>query len=283
MINALTVDVEDWYHTNGLNIAKKDWCYLQSTVYPNTIKVLDLFDEAQVKATFFILGDVAKRFPQLVREIVARGHEIGSHGMNHQLVSGQSIKDFKKDFRQSIATLEKISKQEIRFYRAPSWSISQDKLEVLSFLENSGIICDSSLQPFKTPLSGINGIPTSPFKPILTGGEKLDLIEFPPSVLKLNRQLSIPFAGGFYLRFFPSAVIVKFLRTINKSRPGMVYIHPWELDSKIPRWKTSLFIRFIQYYRLQSTERTLRRLLNEFEFAPIGKVIKHHQSLHEAI
>lgn len=282
MINALTVDVEDWYHTNGLNIAKEEWSHLKSTVYPNTMKILDLFDEVEVKATFFILGDVAKRFPHLVREIVARGHEIGSHGMNHQLVSGQSIEDFKKDFKQSIEILEKITKQKIRFYRAPSWSISQDKLEVLGFLEKNGIICDSSLQPFKTPLSGINGIPVQPFKPIITG-EKLDLVEFPPTVHKLNKHLSIPFAGGFYLRFFPSKVIGQLLRTTNKTRPGMLYIHPWELDPDIPRWKTSWFIHIIQYYRLHSTERTLRGLFKEFEFAPIGQVIQQHRSLHEAI
>ncbi|WP_075619600.1 polysaccharide deacetylase family protein [Paenisporosarcina indica] len=282
MINALTVDVEDWYHTNGLNIAKKDWRDLQSTVYPNTMKILDLFDELGVKATFFILGDVAKRFPRLVREIVTRGHEIGSHGMNHQLVSGQSIEEFKKDFKQSIAILEKIAKQKIKFYRAPSWSISEDRLEILSYLEKNGIICDSSLQPFKTPLSGINGIPTRPFKPIITG-QKLDLVEFPPTIMRLHKHFSVPFAGGFYLRLFPWKVISKLLRIINKTRPGMVYIHPWELDSSIPRFKTSWLIQIIQYHRLHSTERTLRNLIHEFEFAPLGQVIKNQQNLHEAI
>lgn len=282
MINALTVDVEDWYQTNGLNIARKEWSHLQSTVYPNTMKILDLFDEVQVKATFFILGDVARRFPHLVREIVGHGHEIGSHGMNHQLVSGQSIEDFKSDFNQSIAILEKISEQKIKYYRAPSWSISQDKLEVLSFLENNGIICDSSLQPFKTPLSGISGIPLHPFKPIVLGS-KLELIEFPPTIYKPNKRLSIPFAGGFYLRLFPSTVIAHLLRIVNKKRPGMIYIHSWELDSTIPRWKTSWLIHIIQYYRLHSTDRTLRLLFNEFEFAPLGKVLQNHKILHETI
>lgn len=282
MINALTVDVEDWYHTNGLNIAKKDWCDLQSTVYPNTMKLLDLFDELDVKATFFILGDVAKRFPQLVREIVTRGHEIGSHGMNHQLVSGQSVEEFKRDFKKSIAVLEKIAKQKIKFYRAPSWSISEDRLEILSFLEKNGIICDSSLQPFKTPLSGINGIPTQPFKPIISG-QKLNLVEFPPTTMRLHKYLSVPFAGGFYLRLFPGEIIARLLKRINKTRPGMVYIHPWELDSSIPRFKTSWFIRIIQYHRLHSTENTLRNLINNFEFAPLGQVIENQQNLHEAI
>lgn len=282
MINALTVDVEEWYHTNGLNIAKKRWRQLPSTVYPNTMKILDLFDELQVKATFFILGVVARKFPHLVIEIIERGHEIGSHGMNHQLVSGQSVEEFKRDFKQSIKILENITNQKVKYYRAPSWSISQDRLEVLFFLEKNGIVCDSSLQPFKTPLSGINGIPTQPFKPVILG-RKLDLVEFPPTIIKLNRYLSVPFAGGFYLRLLPSPVIAHLLRAINNKRPGMIYIHPWEIDSTIPRWKTSWYIKIIQYHRLHSTERKLRLLLKQFKFAPLGEVIKNHQFLHDAI
>lgn len=282
MINALTVDVEEWYHTNGLNIGMKDWSELRSTVYPNTMKILDLFDEFQVKATFFILGDVAKRFPELVLEIFERGHEIGSHGMNHQLVSGQSIDAFKRDFKQSITVIEAITNQKVKYYRAPSWSISQDRLEVLFYLEKNGIICDSSLQPFKTPLSGINGIPIKPFKPIIMG-RKLELVEFPPTIVKLTSYLSIPFAGGFYLRLLPSTVIVHLLKTINKKRPGMVYIHPWEIDPTIPRWKTSWTIRIIQYHQLKSTERKLRLLMKKFKFAPLGQIINNHQILHEVI
>ena len=101
--------------------------------------------------------------------------------------------------------------------------------------------------------------------------------------MRLNRHVSIPFAGGFYLRLFPNKMIMQLLRSINKTRPGMVYIHPWEIDAKIPRWKTSWFIKIIQYYRLHSTEQSLRMLINEFEFAPLGQVINEYQSLHEAI
>lgn len=282
MLNALTVDLEDWYHTNGLNIPKARWNDLPSTVYPNTMKLLDLFDEFKVKATFFILGDVAVKYPHLINEIVHRGHEIGSHGMNHQLVYKQSIEEFKRDVFQSIQTLEELSGQKIRFYRAPSWSISQDRLEVLHFLEQNGIICDSSLQPFKTPLSGINGIPIQPFKPIIKG-KSLNLIEFPPTVMNVSRNLSFPFAGGFYLRFFPYQMIKKLLTYVNLKRPGMVYVHPWEIDPKIPRWKTSLLIKIIQYYRLQSTEIKLRKLLKEFDFAPIGEVLKYQEIQHKEI
>lgn len=279
MLNALTVDVEDWYHTNGLNIPKNEWENLPSTVYPNTIKLLNIFDDFGVKATFFILGDVAKRYPFLVKEIVTRGHEIGSHGMNHQLVYTQTMEEFERDFLQSIDILEQLSGQKMRYFRAPSWSISQDRLEILLFLEQKGIICDSSLQPFKTPLSGIHDMPTHLFKPIING-YNLNLVEFPPTVMKWNKYVSFPFAGGFYLRLFPYVIISHLLKQCNLKSPGMVYVHPWELDPDIPRWKSNSIIHFIQYYRLSSTERKLKKLLYEFDFAPIGEVIKWHEMEH---
>ncbi|NRD77987.1 DUF3473 domain-containing protein [Bacillus sp. BRMEA1] len=282
MLNALTVDVEDWYHTNGLNIPQKEWDSLPSTVLPNTMRLLDLFDEFEVKGTFFVLGDVAKRYPQLVREIVNRGHEIGSHGMYHQLVYKQSLEEFKADVLESIETLKEISGQNITLYRAPSWSISEDRLGVLEFLEQNGIKVDSSLQPFKTPLSGMSGIPTRPFKPML-GGKSLNLIEFPPTVWQISKNFTFPFAGGFYLRFFPKLVIAYLLNKLNEKKPGLVYIHPWEIDPFIPKRKTSLFIYIIQYYRLKSTERKLRSLLGKFQFAPVGKVLEHVEIIHEKL
>jgi polysaccharide deacetylase family protein (PEP-CTERM system associated) len=276
MLNALTVDVEDWYHTNGLNIPKDNWDSLTSTVFQNTLKLLDLFDHYDVKATFFVLGDVAKKSPQLVIEIAARGHEIGSHGMNHQLVYTQSIEEFEQDVIESIETLKEITGQPIRLYRAPSWSISKDRLEVLKFLEQKGILVDSSLQPFKTPLSGMSGIPTHPFRPEV-GGKALQLIEFPPTVMQICRNVTFPFAGGFYLRFFPYWFIAFLLKRINCRKPGLVYVHPWELDPAIPKWKTSWFVYIIQYFRLASTERKLQKLLKRFDFAPIGKVLEEQE------
>lgn len=283
MINALTVDVEDWYHTNGLNIPPSEWNNLPSTVYPNTMKLLELFDEFGVKATFFVLGDVANRYPKLVNEIVARGHEVGSHGMNHQLVYKQSVEEFKTDVLRSLEILHSITGQEVELYRAPSWSISKERIEVLEFLQENGIKIDSSLQPFKTPLSGLKGIPTQPFRPII-GGKPLDLIEFPPTVSQVSKNITFPFAGGFYLRFFPTLLIKNLLKQMNRQKPGLVYIHPWEMDPTIPRWKTSWYIYIIQYYRLAATEQKLRDLLQNFKFASIGTVLQQklvigHKSL----
>jgi polysaccharide deacetylase family protein (PEP-CTERM system associated) len=282
MLNALTVDVEDWYHTNGLNIPKSEWESLPSTVFQNTMNLLNLFDEFKVKATFFVLGDVAKNYPELVKEIVNRGHEIGSHGMNHQLVYKQSVDEFKADVLESLEILKEISGQSISLYRAPSWSISEERLEVLNILEENGIKVDSSLQPFKTPLSGMNGIPTQPFKPVMKG-KSLQIIEFPPTVMEIGERFTFPFAGGFYLRFFPNVVITKLLEKLNRKKPGLVYVHPWELDPTIPRRRTSWYIYIIQYYRLQSTERKLRKLLSTFKFAPIGEVLKGQEIIHKEL
>jgi polysaccharide deacetylase family protein (PEP-CTERM system associated) len=270
VINALTVDVEEWFHTNGLCIPPHHWETYPSTVVEKTERILDIFDEHQVKATFFILGWVAKKHPWLVQEILKRGHEIGSHGLNHHLVSQQTIKEFKTDFIESISILEEASGNKIKYYRAPTWSISKEKLEVLTILEEYGINCDSSLQPFKTPLSGISGLPREPYIPVLQN-RALKLIEFPPTVCDFFK---VPYAGGFYLRFFPYWFIRQCLKKRNESRAGMVYIHPWELDSNLPKIIASPHIQFIHHYGVKDTETKLKKLLQDFQFTSIGEVIK---------
>lgn len=273
MINVITVDVEEWYHSNGLNIPEERWGDYPSTVVANTRKILDLFDCYGVKATFFVLGCVAKAHPYLIREIAERGHEIGSHGYNHRLVSQLSIKEFASDFVLSLDILEDVIGKKILNYRAPSWSISKERLEVLFILESYGITCDSSLQPFQTPLSGINGLPCEPFFPLLKG-RALNLVEFPPTVYDLSNHIKVPYAGGFYLRFLPYWFIHCCLNNLNRKRAGMVYIHPWELDTKIPRMTTAMHIKFIQYYGLAHTFTKLEKLLKNFQFANMGEVIK---------
>lgn len=272
MINALTVDVEEWFHGNALNVPHDRWDSFRSTVVPNTLKLLDLFDKYLVKATFFILGCVAQKHPSLVHEITRRGHEIGSHGMNHKLVSQLTLGEFSHDLQHSIHILEQTAQMKITYYRAPSWSISREKLGALEILEQQGITCDSSLQPFKTPLSGINGLPTDPYYPMLNG-RKLGLIEFPPTVLNVSQRNTLPYAGGFYFRFFPYPFIYRQLKARNVTKPGLVYIHPWELEPKIPKWKAKPHKYFIHYHNLMNTEKKLDRLLRDFQFAPIGQVI----------
>ena len=271
MLNAVTVDVEDWYMTNGLDIDPSEWHKYEDRVVRNTTTLLDLFDRYAVKGTFFILGCVAERHPRLVKEIADRGHEIGSHGYWHRLVTSQTLDHFRHDVRSSKEILERITGRRVELYRAPSWSISPERFHALKILAEEGFVCDSSMQPFQTPLSGISGAPKTPFTPVLDG-ESLGLSEFPPTVTELA-GMSIPFSGGFYLRAVPYQLVKWALNRVNKVRPGMIYIHPWEVDTAQPRAKTSAFIRTIQYYGLNGTKGKLERLFRDFSFRPLGEII----------
>lgn len=269
-MNALTVDVEDYYHTSGLNVPIIKWRQFEDRVVNNTQRILECFDKHNVKGTFFIVGDIAKRFPSLVKEIVDKGHEIGSHSNLHQMLSEMSPTTFREDIRTSKSFLEQLSGQEVFQYRAPSWSLSKEKYDWLTILEEEGYRIDSSIQPFKTPLSGSYTAPLTPFHPIING-KKHSIIEYPSSVWSWG-PIRIPFSGGFYLRAMPRAIVNIMLKSINRMRSGMIYIHPWELDSKQPRISAALIIQFVQYYRLGSTEEKLDWLLERAEFHPLGYV-----------
>ncbi|MEB3101361.1 polysaccharide deacetylase family protein [Ferviditalea candida] len=271
-MNILTVDVEDWYQTNGVNFPIETWGRYEDRVRGSTMRILDMLEEQQVPATFFVLGCVAQKHPGLVKEIQRRGHEIGSHGGWHRMVSRMTLDEFAKDLRESKAVLEDLTGTPIRYYRAPTWSISPERYGALSILEQEGIICDSSLQPFRTPLSGNADVPVYPFHPVLEG-RRLKLLEFPPTVFGWNR-LKVPFAGGFYLRFWPSWFSVHLLQRINRNRTGMVYVHPWEFDTGFPRIKLPPWLHLAQYYKLDTTEAKVRRLIDKFRFVPLGKYLE---------
>lgn len=271
MLNALTVDVEDWYHTQDLNIRADRWDSLEDRIERSTGAVLDLLSRHGARATFFVLGHVARRHAPLVREIASAGHEIGSHGEMHRLVYGQTRGQFREDLLASRRTLEDIAGREVRMYRAPSWSISPDSLWALEILEEEGFVCDSSLQPFRTPLSGIGGAPVFPYHPVI-GGRRLGILEFPPTVLRLGR-FRLPFAGGLYLRALPGWAVALGLGLVNRERPGMVYVHPWEFDPGQPRLKVPAVVRLTHYLNLARTEDKLGALLGKFRFVPLGDLV----------
>ncbi|MET3267732.1 UNVERIFIED_CONTAM: polysaccharide deacetylase family protein (PEP-CTERM system associated) [Paenibacillus phyllosphaerae] len=272
MDNALTVDVEDYYMTNGLAIPPAQWSRYEDRIVGSTMGLLDLFAEYRVRGTFFVLGCVAERHPELVREIARRGHEIGSHGTWHQLVNEQSLEEFRADIRASKSILETITGMSVRLYRAPSWSIGPGRYEALRILAEEGFSCDSSIQPFHTPLSGVAGAPVAPFRPVVDG-LPADLVEFPPSVTKVG-GVTVPFSGGFYLRATPYSFVKWALKRVNKARPGMIYVHPWEIDASQPRLPANPLIRFVQYYGLGDTKKKLRRLLEDFSFRPLGEILQ---------
>ncbi|UOF89036.1 polysaccharide deacetylase family protein [Fodinisporobacter ferrooxydans] len=276
MINALTVDVEDWYQTSDFHFPIANWHRYEDRVVENTRVLLELFSFYRVKGTFFTLGCIAERHPDLVEKIAADGHEIGSHGGWHQMLHEMSFEQIREDLFQSKKILEQISGKPVHMFRAPSWSMSPQRYQVLQVLEELGYLYDSSMQPFRTPLSGIKGIPIHPFHPVLDG-EALHLVEFPPTVLNIG-CMNIPFSGGFYLRALPGKFVEWALKRVNEERSGMIYVHPWEIDMDQPRLEASPIIRFVHYYNLETMKNKLERLLQVFTFSPLGEVIRNHHS-----
>lgn len=271
-MNAMTIDVEDYFHVAAFNkvINPDSWDSWPSRVEANTHRVLDIFDEAGIKATFFVLGWVAERNPSLVQTIAQRGHEVASHGYSHQLIYQQTPEVFKQETVKSKAILEDALGSAIEGYRAASYSITRRSLWALDILAELGFCWDSSIFPTRHDNYGIPGSPESPYKIATAHGT---LTEFPLTMAHLG-PLSLPAAGGGYFRQYPYA-LSKFL--FNKaSRNGrqsqIFYLHPWELDPAQPRVPNAgWFSRFRHYTNLHKCEARLKRLLADFNFGPMSQ------------
>ncbi|MCM0647212.1 polysaccharide deacetylase family protein [Clostridium swellfunianum] len=272
MKNVFTIDVEDWFHTMDFNFPVSSWNNYEDRVHHGLKDILELLDKYNVKATFFVLGYVARKHPELVRELINKGHEIGSHGDMHKMVTTQNREEFKKDVAASKEILEDMTGKKINIYRSSSWSIVPKTMWALEVLEELGFKYDSSIQPFTTPLSGFRNAPRTPFYPVVNG-KRLNLLEFPPSVMPLGKAC-LPFCGGLYLRVLPKSFINYALNKVNKNNSGMIYTHPWELDVKQPRLKVPPHIKFTHYYNLSSTKDKLEYLLQNFEFDTLSKVVE---------
>jgi len=274
-MNIMTIDVEDWYQSQDFNLDRSKWGDFEPRVEYSTKVLLDILDKYNTRATFFILGYIALNNPQLVKEIASRGHEIGSHGMWHKMVSRQTRDEFRHELLYSKKSLEDITGQQIKMFRAPTWSISLDTLWALETLEEEGFICDSSIQPFATPLSGVRGAPVDPYHPIVNN-RRLKLLEFPPTVLKSPIGV-IPFSGGLYLRTLPYKAVDWALRKVNQKRPGMVYVHPWELDVEQPKLKVPFLIRQAHYFNIKTTKDKVEKLLESYSFTCLGEFVHCRQ------
>lgn len=277
MLNALTVDVEDYYQVSAFEhrIARSDWDSHRSRVVRNTRLLLGVFRDHAVRGTFFVLGWVADRFPRLVEEICDAGHELASHGYWHRMVHHLSPAEFRDDLQKSKEVLERIAGKPVVAYRAPSFSITARSLWALEILADEGFQADSSIFPVRHDRYGMPHAVTDPHHIELRNGR---LLEFPPSVLPLGRY-RLPVAGGGYFRVLPKSVTCHAVRRCNRnSLPFMFYIHPWELDPKQPRvhgvgWKA----RARHYVNLHSTEGKLRWLLKQASFGPMEAALQQAQ------
>jgi polysaccharide deacetylase family protein (PEP-CTERM system associated) len=277
MLNALTVDVEDYYQVSAFEsvVRFEDWDRYESRVERNTERVLDLLDEYKTKGTFFVLGWVAERHPELVRLIHQRGHEVASHGYAHKRIYTQSPEQFREETRRCKKLLEDIIGEPIWGYRAASYSITAQSLWALEILAEEGFSYDSSIFPIRHDLYGIPG--HQRFFHHLNGNGRRAIAEVPLSTVRIAGN-NFPVAGGGYLRIFPYAVNHLAIRHLNRKekQPAVVYFHPWELDPEQPRMAGAWLSRFRQYTNLSRLESRLRKLLARFSFGPIQKVYAGH-------
>lgn len=273
--NALTVDVEDYFHVSAFakSISRDNWERHPLRVEKNTHRLMDLFDGAQVKATFFVLGWVAERNRSLVGEIAARGHEVASHGYSHQLIYNQTPEVFREETVRSKSLLEDIVQVPVRGYRAASYSITSKSLWALDILAEAGFDYDSSIFPVRHDRYGI---PDAEEKPhILKTPRGHSLAEFPLSTARVFNY-RLPVAGGGYFRLYPYLLTRAGLRQVNaREQPFIFYLHPWEIDPEQPKVEAGWFSRFRHYNNLDKCESRLQRLMQDFQFGTAQQVLEN--------
>ena len=271
VLNAFTVDLEDWYQ--GLEIGPETWGGFESRLRIGSERLLRLLDAAAVQATFFVLGYAAERDPDLIREIQVRGHEIGTHGYAHRLVYQLDPEEFKRDIERSLEVLAGIVDGPILAHRAPFFSITRQSEWAFDVLAECGLHCDSSVFPVQNYRYGIADAPRWRYQ------VRPGLTEFPVATYSLGGR-NIPVGGGAYFRIFPYTLTRYALRAINAEGGSAVfYIHPSELDPDHPRLDLPRRIGLTHYWNLAATERRLERLLGDFRFASLGRVIEHEDGI----
>lgn len=274
MLNALTIDVEDYYMVTAFEsvIRFEDWGLHESRVEKNTYRFLDLLDAWDTRATFFVLGWVAELYPHLVRAISHCGHEVASHGYSHRRIYKQTPDTFREETRRGKAILEDLTGEPVLGYRAASCSITAENLWALDILQEAGFVYDSSIYPIHHDLYGMPGYERFPHR---LEGHGDGLIEFPLSTIQV-RNVSLPIAGGGYFRLFPYAFTRWGITRLNRQeeRPVAVYLHPWEIDPQQPRIRAGIRSRFRHYLNLHRTQPRLCNLLQDFHFGPMVSVLQ---------
>ncbi len=276
-ISALTVDVEDYFHVAAFenNIKSSDWHKMPVRVERNTYRLLELFEQQQAQATFFLLGWVAERYPQLVRAIHAAGHEVASHGYNHTKATLQSRAEFATDIRDTKKLLEDIIGADVYGYRAPSFSIDKTNEWAFAELKQAGYLYSSSTYPVKHDLYGTPDWPQQPYM------RPEGIWECPMPILNLAGK-QLPVAGGGYFRLLPywlsKRLINRYLK--SSSSPYMFYFHPWEIDPGQPRIRdASAKSKFRHYVNLGKMEAKLTALLQDYQWNTVKQVFdRYHQA-----
>ncbi len=273
-LNALTIDVEEYFQVTGFagRVSPATWDQYPSRVVPATQLILDALERAEVQATFFVLGWVADRHPQLVRAIARAGHEIASHGYAHQLVTTQTPGQFRDDVRRAKLLLEDQVGRPVTAYRAPSFSIAPDRTWAFEVLVEEGYSVDSSVAAGRRSSCGHLSPDGRPFVMRTPSGP---LTEYPmPTIRRLGRH--IPVGGGGYFRLFPYAWTRRALASLNAAgKPFAAYLHPWEFDPLQPRIRVPFTKAFRHYVNLSQTAIRFQQFLRDFPFETLTASLAH--------
>lgn len=288
MNGILSFDIEEWFHPEIFNgiIPPENWEKLPTGVERGVEAILNILDKNRAEATFFILGWVAERFPELVRAIAAQGHEIASHGYRHRMITQMSPEIFEADLKKSLDILNKLSREPVIGFRAPTFSVVKETLWSLPIMARLGIRYDSSVFPIYHDRYGIPDAPRTPY--VIYRDETTEITEFPmPTVQLLNYRL--PVGGGGYFRIYPFALTKALLKQVSKQQINFIfYAHPWEFDTRVPRVKLSYLSKLRHYYGIEKMEKKLEWLLKEINFTsfrthlkepvlyPAGKTLNLH-------
>lgn len=268
MKNILSFDIEEYFQVSGLEtgVNRADWDNFESRVENSTQIILQVLSKKSVKATFFILGWIAEKHKELIKEIAELGHEIACHGYDHKLIHKMTPGQFADDIKRTNDILESITNLKVQGYRAPSFSISADDIERFDILSKLGITYDSSLFPMKHFRYGkAQSIPLKPFD--ITSGNRVVIKEFPITVVEFMGK-RIPAGGGGYFRLFPNWFLNRNFKKVNDdNRPAIIYLHPWEFDPDQPRISGAGYGNtFRHYLNLNKTKSKLESALDKFEF-----------------
>lgn len=274
MINVLTVDLEDYYHATAFsaNLGSLNGDMHVSRVEHNTDRTLEILAQNNCLATFFAVGSVAEKFPQLIHRIVRAGHEVACHSFAHRQVFTLTRAQFFEDTRRAKVAIENAGGTAVIGYRAPSFSITKDSEWAFEVLAELGFTYDSSIFPIRHLNFDMQDAPRSPFFVTTSCGS---ILEFPMTTIQIA-GMRAPLAGGAYLRVLPYWYTRWGIRHLNTSecRPACVYLHPWELDPEQPRMQGNLTARLRHYFGLHGAEAKFRRLLEDFEFQPLRILVE---------
>ncbi len=278
--NVLTIDLEDWYHPELVRDHLGSQ-FPEGRLLEIVPTLLGLLDRYHGKATFFLLGDCAARFPALVRKIAEEGHEIGCHGMSHRTLGDLGQDGFTNELRDfQILMKEILGDAKIRGFRAPTFSLNQKTRWALPILTGFGYQYDSSIFPAKlfwNPLYGVDDAPRRPyricFEDLCKQDPKSPLWEFPAAVARFG-GMNFPVSGGFYLRVIPAFLFRWGLNRINKKDPFYVYLHPWECDQKTPRVSLPFLSSLATYWGIEKVFSKLEGLLNAFSFSRMDEALR---------